>query len=64
MAAMEEFLLDFPLGRREGRYVVGSLPQVPFTSQEFDLALCSHVLFLYSEQFSKDFHLHAIQDLC
>lgn len=47
MAAMEKFLQDYPLGRQEGRYLNASLPQLPFAGREFDLALCSHFLFLY-----------------
>ena len=30
----------------------------------FDLVLCSHLLFLYSEQLSLDFHLQSVQELC
>ncbi len=28
------------------------------------MALCSHFLFLYSEQLSEDFHLQSIKELC
>ncbi len=31
---------------------------------EFDLALCSHFLFLYSGQFDAKFHLESIVNLC
>jgi hypothetical protein len=64
MAAMEEFLSDFPQGKEQGRYVDGELPQLPFDDREFDLAVCSHLLFLYSEQLSEDFHAASIQELC
>jgi SAM-dependent methyltransferase len=64
MAAMEEFLRDYPQGVEEGRYVDGELPHLPFADREFDLALCSHLLFLYSEQLSADFHIAAIRELC
>lgn len=64
MAAMEAFLEDYEAGLREGRYVVGALPELPFPEDAFDLALCSHFLFLYSEQFSSEFHLRSIQELC
>jgi len=63
LAAMREFLADFDHGRATGRYLVGALPQLPFSSQAFDLALCSHLLFLYSAQLSEDFHLAAIREL-
>lgn len=64
MDAMTEFLRDFPAGKTDGRYVEGSLPALPFTNRPFDLALCSHFLFLYSEQFSADFHVQSILELC
>jgi SAM-dependent methyltransferase len=64
MAAMEEFLGDHALGGGQGRYVAGELPHLPFADREFDLAVCSHLLFLYSEQLSGDFHVASIQELC
>lgn len=64
MAAMEEFLRDFDRGKTEGRYVNGSLPRLNFADRAFNLALCSHFLFLYSEQLSEEFHLAAIKELC
>jgi SAM-dependent methyltransferase len=64
MAAMEEFLLDYPQGVVEKRYVEGELPHLPFRDRSFDLAVCSHLLFLYSEQLSEDFHVESIQELC
>jgi len=63
-SAMEEFLADYPAGRTEARYLDGELPRLPFANGEFDLALCSHLLFLYSEQLSAEFHIVAIQELC
>jgi len=64
MRAMEEFLADFPLGVEQGRYVDGELPGLPFADGQFNLALCSHLLFLYSEQLSEDFHIASIRELC
>jgi hypothetical protein len=64
MAAMEEFLSDFPLGLEQGRYVDGELPHLPFPDNQFDIAVCSHLLFLYSEQRSEDFHVQSIRELC
>lgn len=63
MAAMEAFLQDFEAGKREGRYVAGELPILPFTTGEFDLALSSHFLFLYSEHLSVEFHFQALQEM-
>lgn len=64
MAAMQQFLEDFPAGLQEGRYRTDELPNLPFQQRQFDLALCSHLLFTYSEQFSKSFHLDSIKAMC
>ncbi len=64
MAAMEEFLDDYSRGKAEGRYVEAQLPTLPFTDCSFDLALCSHLLFLYSLQLGEGFHQESIQELC
>jgi hypothetical protein len=60
---LQTFLRDYDPGKIEGRYVIGSLPQLPFLTNQFSLALCSHLLFLYSEQFDQTFHLEAIQEM-
>jgi hypothetical protein len=60
LAAMRRFLQDYDAGRAEGRYLAASLPHLPFAEGEFDLCLCSHLLFLYSEQLSLDFHIAAL----
>lgn len=64
MAAMGDFLSDYPTGLMDGRYVDASLPILPFKNREFDIALCSHFLFLYSEHLSVDFHVQSIKELC
>jgi len=64
MASMEDFLADFPVGRSEGRYLVGALPRLPFEDRQFDLALCGNLLFAYRDVFSIDFHVRAIEELC
>ena len=64
MDAMKVFLSDFPAGRKEGRYIEANLPDLPFKDGAFDIALCSHFLFLYSEQLSEDFHIQSIKELC
>src|SRR5258708_3414958 len=57
MSSMERFLVDYENGRQENRYVDAELPSLPFRDGAFDLALCSHFLFLYSEQLSEDVHV-------
>lgn len=60
--AMHQFLTDYPNGK--GRYIGGELPSLDFSDKAFDLALCSHFLFLYGEHFSADFHIQSIVELC
>ena len=64
LATMDRFLGDFEQGKAEGRYIAERLPSLSFEEKRFDLALCSHLLFLYSEQLSLDFHIAAIEELC
>lgn len=64
MAAMTTFLDDYEAGRREGRYVDAELPALPFPSDSFDLALCSHFLFLYSTHHDVAFHVYSMEELC
>ncbi len=64
MAAMQAFLDDYGSGGTSGRYVAAELPTLPFADASFDLALCSHFLFLYSDHLSEAFHRSAILDMC
>ena len=64
MAAMQEFLDDYVPGKVQGRYVDAELPTLPFSDASFDLALCSHFLFLYSSQLGDAFHRSAIPEMC
>lgn len=63
MAAMNKFLADFPQGILQKRYVKSELPNLPFTDGKFDLALCSHFLFTYSNILSADFHVDSIIEM-
>ncbi|WP_009634579.1 hypothetical protein [Synechocystis sp. PCC 7509] len=64
MEAMSKFLEDFSLGLQQKRYVLDKLPSLSFTDKQFDLALCSHLLFTYSDHLSIEFHYNSIQELC
>lgn len=64
LAAMNEFLADYEQGKIAGRYVNAELPDLPFEAHTFDLALCSHLLFLYSDNLSLSFHQQAIVEMC
>jgi SAM-dependent methyltransferase len=63
LKAMEKFLLDYEPGKVAGRYLFQSSPTLEFVDNQFDLCLCSHLLFLYSEQLSLDFHIDSIHEL-
>ncbi len=63
MRAMRLFLDDYEQGKEQGRYITGELPCLPFSSSSFDLALCSHFLFTYSEQFTEEFHVQSVIEL-
>jgi hypothetical protein len=63
LATMRRFLADFEASKGEGRYVTASLPYLPSQDGQFDLALVSHLLFLYSMQLDFGFHRAAIEEL-
>lgn len=45
------------------RYVAGSLPNLPFHDDAFDLAVCSHLLFTWADQLGRDWHAAALLEL-
>jgi hypothetical protein len=61
--SMNIFLRDLPGGILEGRYLPDELPALPFKDRRFDIALCSHFLFLYSDRLSTEFHLESIREM-
>ncbi len=63
MRAMGLFLEDYEAGKSEGRYQIGALPELPFAPGSFGLALCSHLLFTYSELFTTEFHLQGVLEM-
>jgi hypothetical protein len=63
LSAMRTFLEDYEAGQRADRYLDRSLPRLGFDGDAFDLALCSHFLFLYSDQFDTAFHVDAIGEM-
>lgn len=63
MKAMRDFLEDYERGKKEGRYITGSLPELAINDNKFDLALCSHFLFLYTRHLSLGFHIKSIIEM-
>ncbi|HRI36920.1 MAG TPA: SAM-dependent methyltransferase [Nitrospira sp.] len=60
---LTRFLVDYERGKTEGRYIIGKLPRLDFSDKRFQLALCSHFLFLYSDHFSYEFHRAAVFEM-
>ncbi|MEH2148807.1 hypothetical protein [Nostoc sp.] len=63
MKVIQEFLSDYEAGKKSNRYTIGELPKLAFNNQEFDIALCSHLLFLYSDHLDYDFHLYSVGEM-
>lgn len=61
--ALGLFLKDLKPGKAAGRYVDAALPSLPIENRSFDLALCSHLLFLYQDQLDESFHIAAVKEL-
>jgi hypothetical protein len=60
---IQEFISDYENGKNNNRYVIGELPNLEFQKQEFEIALCSHLLFLYSDQLNYNFHLKSVDEM-
>lgn len=63
VGALNEFASDYDKGKQEGRYRIGALPSLEFKESEYDIALCSHFLFLYSEHYDYQFHYNSIKEM-
>ncbi len=62
--AAEMFLLDYGVGRKQGRYIPATLPDLSdVANTKFELALCSHFFFA-DDELGYDFHLQSIQEIC
>ncbi|NJP11088.1 MAG: SAM-dependent methyltransferase [Leptolyngbyaceae cyanobacterium RU_5_1] len=61
--AIQTFLSDYEIGKQQGRYQIGELPKLSCKDSEYDIALCSHFLFLYSEHYDFQFHWQSIQEM-
>ncbi len=70
----KKFLADFIQGKKEGRYIVASLPQLPFEDNSFDIVWSAHLLFTYGsvasggldetgKLFPYEFHYNSIKEM-
>jgi len=63
MKAMHTFLEDYAQGKAQGRYIHEELPTLSFRDKQFDVALSSHFLLLYSTHLDEAFHMEAILEM-
>jgi hypothetical protein len=71
LLALESFMVAFR--EHPDRFIAGSLPDLPFDEDSFDLVLSGNFLFAYAslergglmttEEFGLDFHLQAVREL-
>jgi hypothetical protein len=45
------------------RYIPVTLPSLPFNNKEFDILLSAHLLFMYADRLSFQFHLETLNEL-
>jgi AraC-like DNA-binding protein len=57
------FCQDYDRGKLEQRYQTGALPKLPYGDRQYQLGLCSHFLFLYSDHFDRQFHFDSIIEM-
>lgn len=62
--AGERFLDDYRDHWRTDRYQQAMLPDLPFADDAFDRVLSGHLLCLYGERFSYEFHEASLRELC
>jgi len=61
--ALIKFNTDFEQGKKDGRYLTGELPSLEIQDGTFDIALCSHFLFLYSDHYDYNFHKASVYEM-
>lgn len=61
--ATETFCNDYEQGKAAGRYEIGELPELNYREGEYQLGLCSHFLFLYSDHLDESFHFDAVCEM-
>lgn len=61
--ALDKFVEDFAAPVKRADYVAAALPSLPFESDSFGLVLCSHLLFLYSEDLDLPMHVVSLKEM-
>lgn len=62
-AAYEEFIEDYEEHYGSDRYVPAKLPDLPFADDSFSLVLSAHLMFLYMDELSHEFHEESLLEL-
>lgn len=44
-------------------YQAATLPVLPFEDKQFDITVCAHLLFMYSDRLDYQFHLNSLKEL-
>lgn len=57
------FCADYEQGKLANRYEMGELPKLKYRDGEYELGLCSHLLFLYSDHLNEGFHFDSICEM-
>lgn len=61
--AYQTFIADYEEHFGTSRYVAAELPDLPFEDDSFSLVLSAHLLFLYSEDLTHEFHEQSLLEL-
>ncbi|MGW6279209.1 class I SAM-dependent methyltransferase [Kribbella sp. NPDC055071] len=59
--AADRFLQD--IAATPERYIAAGLPDLPFGDGRFELVLCSHLLFTWSDKYDREWHETALREL-
>ncbi|USZ67527.1 class I SAM-dependent methyltransferase [Halorussus salilacus] len=62
-AAYRTFVPDYAEWFDSDRYVHAELPDLPFADDSFSLVLSAHLMFLYSDDLSHEFHAESLREL-
>jgi hypothetical protein len=62
-AACERFIEDYADQHGADRYVPARLPELPFGDDSFSLVLSAHLMFLYMDDLSHEFHEDSLLEL-
>jgi SAM-dependent methyltransferase len=57
----KHFTRDYQNNRE--RYIPADITALPFNDNEFDLVICSHLLFIYDYRLDYDFHLNSVNEM-